>query len=332
LSRPRILLSKPHAIRWIVACDMNPLVSAVIPTLRRPELVVRAIRSVLSQTFAELELIVVIDGPDPATAAAVTQIDDARLRVIQNETSVGPGNARNQGAAAARAQWVAFLDDDDEWLPERLSRQWEAAGSSTDAVIVTCLSHIVTPSARYIWPRRPYDNVTSLGDYLFDRRTLFMGDSYLQTSSILMPRSLFDRFKFPPQSIHEDWDLWLRATKLGKARVITVPDALVVVHTEEERSSLGRNIPWQISLNWADANRDLIGPRAYAGFCLTNLAPHLARSGNYRSFFMLLWRAIRHGRPTPTHLLIYVVFGLVPDGWRRRIRGRWYRASTTPSP
>ena len=81
-----------------------------------------------------------------------------------------------------------------------------------------------------------------LDDYLFDRRTLFMGDAYVQTSSILMPRAFFELFKFPPQSSHEDWDLWLRATKIGGARIITVEEPLAIIHTEEERASLGSGL------------------------------------------------------------------------------------------
>jgi glycosyltransferase involved in cell wall biosynthesis len=308
----------------IASQSMPPTVSVVIPTVRRPNLVTQAVKSVLAQTMRDLELIVVVDGPDPATIASLALIPDDRLRVIQNQVSVGPGSARNVGAAAARGPWLAFLDDDDEWLPEKLERQLAAVGSPDQRVIVTCRSHIVTPRARFIWPRRIYDNVTPLDEYLFDRRTFFMGDSYLQTSSVLMPRTLFDLFTFPPLSSHEDWELWLRVTKVGRARTITVDEPLVIVHTEEERASLGSGLAWRNSLGWLDSNRELIGRRAYAGFCLTNLAPQVARNGEFAVFFMLLWRAFRRGRPRLIHLLIYFVFGLVPMGWRRRIRGILY--------
>jgi glycosyltransferase involved in cell wall biosynthesis len=308
-----------------------PIVSVIIPTLRRPKLVVRAVDSVLAQTLRDLELIVVVDGPDPATIAALALVSDGRLQVIQNPVSVGPGNARNAGAAVAQGTWIAFLDDDDEWLPEKLERQIAAAGSPDQRVLVACLNHIVTPRARFVWPRRIYDNVMPVDEYLFDRRTLFMGDAFVQTSSLLMPRAFFDLFKFPPHNLHEDWDLWLRATKIGGARVITVEEPLAIIHTEEERASLGSGFAWRNSLGWADRNRSLIGPRAYAGFCLTALAPQVARSGEFSAFFLLLWRALSRGRPRAMHLLIYLVFGLIPIGWRRRIRGFWYhRASAQP--
>src|SRR5579859_2653801 len=99
---------------------MLPVVSVIIPTVRRPTLLARAADSVLTQTMRDLELIVIVDGPDDATVASLATIRDDRLRVIQIPSSIGPGNARNAGAATARAPWIAFLDDDDEWLPQKL--------------------------------------------------------------------------------------------------------------------------------------------------------------------------------------------------------------------
>jgi glycosyltransferase involved in cell wall biosynthesis len=298
-----------------------PLVSVVIPTLRRTKLVARAINSVLAQTFTDFEIIVVIDGPDPETAAALAPIASENLRLIQNEASLGPGAARNLGAEAALGSWIAFLDDDDEWLPQKLELQLAAAPSADQRVIVTCLSYIITPRAHYVWPRRIYDNIAPLDEYLFDRRSLFMGDSYLQTSSIIMPRAFFCLFKFSPRRLHEDWDLWLRATKTGAARIITVAEPLVAIHTEEDRESLGGLLAWRDSLAWVEDNRSLIGRRAYSGFCLTILAPHVIANGELSIFFLMLQRAFRSGHPRPTHLLVYFSFALVPMGWRRRIRG-----------
>jgi glycosyltransferase involved in cell wall biosynthesis len=304
-----------------------PLVSVVIPTIRRAKLVAEAINSVLVQTVRDFEIIVVIDGQDPETSAALTLIPDRRLRVIQNQTSLGPGSARNAGAAVARSPWIAFLDDDDAWLPQKLELQLAAAKSHEQRVIVTCLSQVITPRGLYIWPRRIYDNIAPLDEYLFDRRSLFSGDTNFHTSSILMPYRLFNEFKFTAEWVHEDWEMLVRATKIGGAEVITVREPLVIVSMEEERESLSTKIAWPDSLRWIDRNRTLISRRAYSGFCLTILAPEAARAGEYTVFFTMLWRAYRLGRPRPMHLLIYIAFGLIPIGWRRHIRSVWTRTS-----
>ena len=108
------------------------LVSVIIPTTGRPKLVLRALASVLGQTHGELEVIVVVDGPNPETIAALGGIADPRVRVLQNRESLGPGPARNIGAAQARGEWIAFLDDDDEWMPQKLEIQ--LAGASVDEI------------------------------------------------------------------------------------------------------------------------------------------------------------------------------------------------------
>lgn len=94
------------------------LVSVVIPTRNRPHLLLdRALRSALTQTLSNIEVIVVVDGPDPATLQTLHGITDPRLRVVALPENLGGAEARNVGVRHARAEWVALPDDDDEWLP-----------------------------------------------------------------------------------------------------------------------------------------------------------------------------------------------------------------------
>src|ERR1700692_4711484 len=133
------------------------LVSAVIPTRGRPELLLRAVRSVLAQTLREIEAVVVIDGQDPATEQAVAMLtrEDGRVRVVALQTSVGGSAARNRGVAEASGEWIACLDDDDEWMPTKLEAQLEAAaGSKAPVVIGTCKIIARTPGNDYVWPLR----------------------------------------------------------------------------------------------------------------------------------------------------------------------------------
>ena len=107
------------------------IVSAVIPTRGRPELLQRAVRSALAQTLRAIEVVVVIDGEDPATSLALKEWthQDGRLRVLALPASVGGSDARNRGVEAASGEWIAFLDDDDEWLPGKLQAQLDAVGT-----------------------------------------------------------------------------------------------------------------------------------------------------------------------------------------------------------
>ena len=84
----------------------------------------------LVQTYQQLEIVVVIDGQDPLTTAALADIRDDRLRWIEVKETVGGSEARNIGIRNATGNWVALLDDDDEWLPTKLEEQMDEMGLS----------------------------------------------------------------------------------------------------------------------------------------------------------------------------------------------------------
>ena len=106
----------------------RPLISVVIPTFNRAQQVQVALRSVLAQTYAKFEVIVVDDGSTDTTREAVEQFiseqngKEKQIRYF-SQTNQGPSAARNKGIAEANGDWIAFLDSDDEWLPEKL--EWQ---------------------------------------------------------------------------------------------------------------------------------------------------------------------------------------------------------------
>ncbi len=101
-----------------------PLFSIIIPTYNRVTLLTRAIDSVLEQTLNDFELIVVDDHSTDDTESVVNRIDDSRVLYLVNQRTKGSAGARNTGVAKAKAEWIAFLDDDDYWLPEKLEKQY----------------------------------------------------------------------------------------------------------------------------------------------------------------------------------------------------------------
>ena len=101
-----------------------PLISVIIPVFNRKDVLVRAVRSVLAQTFTDFDLIVVDDGSREDIAEALGNVlQKPNVSLVRHETNRGAGASRNTGVAHATGRYVAFLDSDDEWRPEKLEHQ-----------------------------------------------------------------------------------------------------------------------------------------------------------------------------------------------------------------
>jgi len=120
--------------------DSAPTVSVIIPTYNRPELLRRAVESVLQQTFRDLEVIIVDEGSCEETylSNAKTSHLDNRVRYVYKKENRGPAAARNDGIRMASGRYVAFLDDDDVWLSEKLEKQVQFMSSYEDLEAVCC--------------------------------------------------------------------------------------------------------------------------------------------------------------------------------------------------
>src|SRR5205823_2026133 len=124
-----------------------PLASVVVIAYNCAEYVGHAIRSVLEQTWTNLELIVVDDGSTDATGQVVQRISDARVRYLRQENK-GPNAARNEGIRQARGEVIAFLDCDDWWLPEKLGKQIARATNDPTVGLVYSLAVRVDASGK----------------------------------------------------------------------------------------------------------------------------------------------------------------------------------------
>jgi glycosyltransferase involved in cell wall biosynthesis len=321
----------------IIMPDPNPIASArpkgthsvsvVIPTRNRSSLVINAVRSALDQSFSPFELIVVIDGPesmaDGSTVEALGEVRDARLRVIPLATSVGGSEARNHGVRAARGNWIAFLDDDDVWLPRKLAVQLAFADAlpRKQLPILSCRVRARAPQWEEVWPRKVYCPGQPLDEYLFCRRGWGYGEALLQTSTLLVPRRLMERVPFAaglPR--HQDWDWLLRAAAEPEAAVYCVGDAaLVVFHVEGNRNSVSRSADWQSSLEWARCRRAFISRRALRGFLVTECAAQAQRE-SWTQRAAVVHALMRTGPPTPRELMQALTFLLIPRRTRRLCR------------
>jgi glycosyltransferase involved in cell wall biosynthesis len=293
--------------------DRPPLVSAVIPTRNRPELVCQAVRSVLSQTIREIECIVVIDGPDPATLHSLGEIEDPRLRVIALAENVGGCEARNLGALAARAEWVALLDDDDEWLPFRLEKQLAAAASSTEPVTMVVSRFLDRAEGDkdllrpHIFPRQGQP----ISDFLWCEVSCMGGIAgFPQTSTWLLRREFLLEVPFTKGlKVLQDLDWLLRGYGHPRMRVVFVSEPLTIFHNDQARHRVTKRIDWEYCRQWAMANRHLFTKKAFGFFLVIYcLNPAAQQGAAWPELKRLLQEARSFGRITPKLIVLCFLY------------------------
>ena len=197
-----------------------PLVSVIVPTHNRPALLQRAVASALAQTWDRIEVVIVDDGSTDATPDAVDGLvsADGRVRAVRNDTPAGGSAARNRGLDEATGTVIAFLDDDDEWLPSKVERQLAHLDQRPHLGALSCHHEIVDPGlAAPVIYRGPIE--ITADDLLWDN---FAGSA----SFCLWRRSAFTtepRFD-PALPSCQDWDVWLQCAATGP--VEAVPEVL----------------------------------------------------------------------------------------------------------
>jgi glycosyltransferase involved in cell wall biosynthesis len=225
-------------------------VSVIVPSYNRRALTARAVRSVLGQTWRDLEVIVVDDASREEEVYQPEAVDAGRVRVIRQRVNAGVSEARNAGIQAAAAPLVAFLDSDDYWLPNKLENQMRVfrAQKETDRLLLYGPYYSVDDSGFVPAPFQPLRRGQAVGDYIL----LHYGCLHVDTW--LARRDYLEQFPFEPGLKNsEDWDVLLRMEAAGGLfawcpspdavrNVDLRPDRLTTrAHLESHRRFLERN-------------------------------------------------------------------------------------------
>lgn len=214
---------------------MTPLISVIISTFNRKDLVLEAITSVLAQEPKNYEIIVVDDGSTDGTADFLTSLK-LPIEIISQENS-GVANARNRGIKEARGQYLAFLDSDDLWLPGILKTQLEYLSSHPNAPLVYVDQHIEIKGKRIKATRFTMKNFTHEEMSKFDLPT-FARSYPIHISSVMARSNLFREVGYFNENLkmHEDTDMWNRISEKYNIGYIKAP--LVIFRREIDNKHL----------------------------------------------------------------------------------------------
>ena len=192
----------------------------IIPSFNRKRLLRTAVDSVIGQTFRDLEIIVVDDGSDDGTDALLMSYSDPRIRVISQQNH-GVSHARNRGIETARGRFIAFLDSDDHWVPEKLERAAEYIEKFPD-IRIFHTNEMWSRNGRMLPQKKKHRNPTGFA------YPMTLPICCISISTSVVAKDVFTDIGMFDESMEacEDYDFWLRAT--AKHEVFLIPEPLTI--------------------------------------------------------------------------------------------------------
>lgn len=205
-------------------------ISVIIPTWNRADCISKAINSVLAQTLPAYEVLICDDGSNDNTKEIIDSFPSDIVKWIEGPRGGCPAIPRNRGIRKAKGDWIAFLDSDDEWLPEKLQYQIENLSSTGGEAACTNASRLV-PSIGQVGRVISHSKSEIVLNDLLD-------DNKIICSSVLINRKLLDKIGFFPEThnlkVGEDYSLWLRATSITNFQYLDEP---LVIYSDDPTDS-----------------------------------------------------------------------------------------------
>lgn len=218
-----------------MSLSIEALVSVVIPTYNRASLISKTISSIIAQTYRNLEIIVVSDGPGLETKNVLESFKDSRLKYYEINHSGRPAVPRNFGIMKAKGEYIALCDDDDVWMPEKITLQVAKIVSDNNIGLVYTQCILQEKKGERIVPIKGKE-----GKIFED---LFLSFCFIATSTVLIKKEVVDKIGMFDEDMRlkvvEDFDYWLRIARYYHLASIDKP---LVVHREGQDSISNSNI------------------------------------------------------------------------------------------
>ncbi len=216
-----------------------PVVSVVIPTYNQADLLLKALQSVINQTFHDWEAIVIDNYSSDNTREIVDSLNDPRIKYVAFSNKGIIAASRNHGIRQATGDYVAFLDSDDLWYPSKLVTCLDYVKQGADAVCHGIRIRKDGILQNKVYPTHPYGNIY--------KTLLYDGNTVIATSTVLLKKQCFNRFGIfsedPEIVTAEDYELWLRLSK-NNIRWVFISEVLgeYTVHSKNASSNVNKQM------------------------------------------------------------------------------------------
>jgi len=246
--------------------QQTPRVSVIMPAYNAGRFVEAAVCSVVAQTMTKWELLVIDDGSSDDTCRIVEKLaqEDHRIQLLRNEKNLGVSNTRNRGIALAKGAYIAFLDSDDVWHPQKLEKQL-AQMEASGADICYCSYAIVDETGK-----------KAKADYLVPEQVSFselLKENVIGCSTVLLRREALQNHCFGSAYYHEDYVLWLTLLRedfraCGCAEVLS--DWRLIANSRSFNKFRSAAFRWKIYREYLNLNlrKSLC---AFAGYAMASL-------------------------------------------------------------
>lgn len=295
-----------------------PTVSVVIPIFNRADSVAAVIACLCEQLLTDWEAIFVDDGSEVDLLAEIRPfLDDERIRYVRLERNLGVSTARNRGVREARGRYVAFLDSDDRWHPDKLARQVAVMALSPPDARICCvtLTAVIMPGGwQRVRPNFPPQHGKSFGHYLY------VQGGFAQISSLLLPRSLALANPFHEGlRQYEDHLLFIELHASG-AHYVVVPEILTVWHNEARADRLSRRDDVDRGEDFLRAASGRLDPAVQCAFRLRALGGVLLRD-RPREAAALILSGLRQRVLSPGQITVILARHILPPRlWQLIVR------------
>lgn len=278
------------------------VISIVMPAYNAERYIQQAIYSVIEQTFSDFELIVVDDCSNDKTAHLVHSIADPRVSLIKTKSNSGVSNARNLGMSLAQGEFIALLDADDWWLPQKLELQLEAL-KAQQAELCYTWTYLYNESTRLT-----HRTASSISGDVYE---ILLHQNFIGSigSCLMFRTDIIDRIGGFDTALHyaEDWEFCLRAAKYFRYSVVEVPLLVYRQHPtscSSKTTQIFNSVDETVNkvLTSSGAQYQFLRPRMTAGFYLGLADSCIARSSRAKSGVFAFSCYLRAARTHPAML------------------------------